>query len=88
VPLREKTLWRMLYETAARASEVLALNIEDLDPDARRTPIRSNGGDTDWICWAPTPRALLPRLIRMGGAAGGYMRARWRRHGQAGTTNA
>ena len=25
VPLREKTLWRMLYETAARASEVLAL---------------------------------------------------------------
>jgi hypothetical protein len=29
VPLREKTLWRMLYETAARASEVLALNIED-----------------------------------------------------------
>ena len=32
VPLREKTLWRMLYETAARASEVLALNIEDPGP--------------------------------------------------------
>ena len=32
VPLREKTLWRMLYETAARASEVLALNIEDPRP--------------------------------------------------------
>ena len=29
VPLREKTLWRMLYETAARASEILALNIEE-----------------------------------------------------------
>jgi hypothetical protein len=27
VPLREKTLWRMLYETAARASEVLALDV-------------------------------------------------------------
>ena len=26
VPLREKTLWRMLYETAARASEILALD--------------------------------------------------------------
>jgi len=25
VPLREKTLWRMLYETAARTSEILAL---------------------------------------------------------------
>jgi integrase len=31
VPIREKTLWTMLYETAARASEVLALDIEDLD---------------------------------------------------------
>ena len=31
VPLREKTLWRMLYESASRAGAVLALNIEDLD---------------------------------------------------------
>ncbi|MEV4018381.1 hypothetical protein AB0J35_48590 [Nonomuraea angiospora] len=31
IPLREKTLWRMLYETAARAAEILALNVEDLD---------------------------------------------------------
>jgi integrase len=37
VPLREKTLWRLLYETAARASEVLALNIDDPRPDARRS---------------------------------------------------
>ena len=29
-PIREKTLWRLLYETAARASEVLALNVEDI----------------------------------------------------------
>jgi integrase len=36
IPLREKTLWRMLYETAARASEILALNIEDLDLEQRR----------------------------------------------------
>jgi integrase len=58
VPLREKTLWRMLYETAARASEVLALNVEDLDLDARRAPIRSKGGDTEWICWGTVRRAL------------------------------
>ena len=64
VPLREKTLWRMLYETAARASEVLALNIEDLDLDARRTPIMSKGGDTEWICWGSGTAHLLPRLIR------------------------
>jgi integrase len=31
ISLRERTLWRMLYETAARSAEVLALDIEDLD---------------------------------------------------------
>ena len=64
VPLREKTLWRMLYETAARASEVLALNIEDPGLDARRAPIRSKGGDTEWICRGSGTAHLLPRLIR------------------------
>ena len=39
VPLREKTLWRMLYETAARVSEVLALDVEDLDRARRRAPV-------------------------------------------------
>jgi hypothetical protein len=47
VPLREKTLWRMLYKTATHASEVLALNIEDLDLDARRAPIRSRAATPD-----------------------------------------
>jgi integrase len=68
VPLREKTLWRLLYETAARASEVLALNIDDLDLDldldARRAPIRSKGGDTEWIHWGSGTAHLLPRLLR------------------------
>jgi integrase len=31
LPIRERTLWRMLYETAARAGEVLALDVPDLD---------------------------------------------------------
>ena len=31
VPLRGNALWRMLYETAARASEILALDVEQLD---------------------------------------------------------
>jgi integrase len=31
VAVREKALWRLLYETAARAGEVLSLNVEDLD---------------------------------------------------------
>lgn len=64
VPLREKTLWRMLYETAARASEILALNIEDLDLPARRAKVTSKGGDTDWVHWASGTAHLLPRLLR------------------------
>jgi integrase len=64
LPLREKTLWRMLYETAARASEILALDIQDLDLDARRAPIRSKGGDTEWIHWGSGTAHLLPRLLR------------------------
>jgi integrase len=64
VPLREKTLWRLLYESAARANEILALNIEDLDLDGRRAPIRSKGGDTEWIHWGSGTAHLLPRLIR------------------------
>ena len=38
VAVSEKALWRMLYETAARASEVLALNVEDIDLGNRRAP--------------------------------------------------
>ncbi|MDG4751581.1 site-specific integrase [Micromonospora sp. WMMD718] len=64
VPLREKTLWRMLYETTARAGEILALNIEDLEPDARRARVTSKGGDIEYVYWASGTAHLLPRLIR------------------------
>jgi len=55
----------MLYETAARATEVLALNVEDLDLEQRRAPIRSKGGDTEFIYWdtgdrAPAAAAAAP----------------------------
>ncbi len=65
VPLREKTLWRMLYETAARASEILALNVEDLDLDGRRAPVRSKGGTTEFVYWGTGTAHLLPRLLRL-----------------------
>jgi integrase len=44
--LRERVLWRMLLETAARAEEVLTLAIGDLDTEFRRAVTRSKGGDT------------------------------------------
>lgn len=64
IPLREKTLWRMLYETTARAGEVLALNIENLELDARRARITAKGGATEYVYWASGTAHLLPRLIR------------------------
>ena len=68
VPLREKTLWRMLYETAARASEVLALDVEDLDRPQRRARVVSKGGNTDMVYWAtPTARLLARYLAGRGG---------------------
>jgi integrase len=48
IPLRGKTLWRMLYETAARASEILALN--------GPSPVRPHPGRTIillWPTWQP-----------------------------------
>jgi integrase len=49
VAIREKALWRLLYETAARASEVLSLNVEDLDLENRRAVVRSKGGDVELL---------------------------------------
>ncbi|MFF3787235.1 hypothetical protein [Streptomyces sp. NPDC001933] len=40
VSLREKTQWKMLYESAARADEVLCLNVEDLYPQDKRGKMR------------------------------------------------
>ncbi|MCW2947136.1 MAG: hypothetical protein JWR24_3853 [Actinoallomurus sp.] len=65
LPLREKTLYRMLYETAARAAEILSLNVEDLDLENRRAPLRSKGGDIEWVYWDAGVARLLPRLLRL-----------------------
>lgn len=66
--VREKALWRLLYETAARASEVLSVNVEDLDLNNKRVQVRSKGGDRDWLHFQTGSARLLPRLI------GGRMR--------------
>jgi site-specific recombinase XerD len=61
--LRERVLWRLLYETAARAQEILALNIEDLDPEFRRARVVSKGGTREYVHWATGTARLLPRLL-------------------------
>ncbi|MFE0379173.1 tyrosine-type recombinase/integrase [Streptomyces inhibens] len=63
VALREKTQWKMLYESAARADEVLCRNVEDLYPQDKRGRITAKGGATEWIHWQSGTAQLLPRLI-------------------------
>lgn len=63
VALREKTLWRMLYETAARANEVLALDIADVDLARKRATVTGKGGHREVIVWASGTARLLPRYL-------------------------
>ena len=63
IHLREKTLWRMLYETAARAGEILALNIEDMDLPRKRAVIIGKGGHKEYVFWASGAARLLSRYL-------------------------
>ena len=61
--LRLKTLCRMLYETAARASEILALDVATLNLGNRTAKVRRKGGAVDVIVWQTGTARLLPRLL-------------------------
>src|SRR5437879_1174793 len=58
-----RPLWRLLCETAARASEVLGLDVDDLDLRNRRARVRRKGGAVDIIVWQTGSARLLPRLL-------------------------
>lgn len=78
VHLREKTLWRMLYETAGRADEILGVNIEELDFAGRRCPVKAKGARAkaprrgqaredsvrETVYWGAGTARLLPRLLK------------------------
>ena len=64
IALRERVLWRMLYETAARSAELLRLDVEDLDLPNRKAKVRRKGGSIDTVIWQTASARLLPRLIR------------------------
>ncbi|UZI33420.1 hypothetical protein [Streptomyces sp. VB1] len=53
----------MLYESAARADEVLCLNVEELYQQDKRGRITAKGGATEWIHWQSGTAQILPRLI-------------------------
>ena len=62
--LRDRVLWRLLYDSAARASEVLGLNVEDLDLAAKRATVIAKGGDAETIQWSTDTARVLPALLR------------------------
>ena len=64
IPLRERLLWRLLYESAARSAEVLRLDVEDLDLPNRRARVRRKGGAVDVIVWQTGTARLLPRYLQ------------------------
>ena len=64
IGIRERTLWRLLYETAARSAEVLRLDVEDLDLANRRAKVTRKGGAVDVIVWQTGTARLLPRLLK------------------------
>lgn len=63
LPLRERTLWALLYESAARAQEVLLLDITDLDRPNRRAVVCRKGGAVDEITWQTRTARLLARHL-------------------------
>lgn len=63
VAVREKCLWRLLYETAGRAEEVLSADVGDLDLENKRLRVVRKGGDRDWLHFQSGSARLLPKLI-------------------------
>lgn len=75
---REKTLWRMLYETCARSEEILDVNIEELDLADRRCPVKAKGAQPkarrrggaredfvlETVYWTSAPPACCPACSR------------------------
>ncbi|MFJ4843207.1 hypothetical protein [Streptomyces sp. NPDC088746] len=59
---REKTQWKMLYESAARADEVLCLNVEDLYPQDKRRKDHRLGRAIEWIHGKSGTVALFMRM--------------------------
>jgi integrase len=64
VPLREKTLWTLAYESAARTSELLGLDVGDLALANRRGVVTGKGGAREWVTWSTSTARLLPRLLK------------------------
>lgn len=61
--LEDRTLWAMLYSTAARAEEVLRLNVTNLDRANRRARTIRKGGREDDLLYDIRTARMLGQLL-------------------------
>lgn len=61
--LRDRLLWRMLYDTTAQASAILTLDVEDLDQETRQAVIHRKGTSPQRIYWTSATSRLLTRYL-------------------------
>jgi integrase len=61
--LRERTLWRLLYDTSSRAEAILSLDVPDVDLKRNRARTVIKGGDTNWIYFDNPSAKLLREYI-------------------------
>jgi integrase len=62
IALRDKAFWRLAYDSAARAGELLGLDLADLDLDAKTAVVTGKGGIPRAINWYTHTAHLLARL--------------------------
>jgi len=62
IPLRERALWRLLYDSAARAEEALGLDVPDLDLANRQARARIKGGHIHLLHFQTAAARLLRNL--------------------------
>jgi integrase len=63
IPIRERTLWRLAFDTAGRANEILGLDVENLNLGERSARVTGKGGAAEIVHWATGTARLLPRLL-------------------------
>jgi integrase len=61
--LRDRAFWALAYSTAARANELLQLDIEDLDLPNREAQIIGKGGSAERVFWDSAAARLLAKLV-------------------------
>ena len=62
IPLRERALWRLLYDSASRAEAVLGLDVPDPDLANRQARARVKGGDIHLLHFQTGAARLLAKL--------------------------